>query len=136
MRTYETFYCRLLACLHLLIAIGAFVGGGALVIRSELMRVAAPVNYLVAGALLFGVVGLSNLLAGYLSARQGPGAEFVSMLSGFSLVGWMGVEIVLLRTLHSLQPAYLGLSVFIVLSSIWLWRTRHPRPFEFRQLVR
>jgi hypothetical protein len=131
MRAYETFYCRFLAILHFFIAISAFVGGGALVLWPDDLRTAAPLNYLLGGALLYGAVGLTNALAGYLAARVEGGVEFVSMLAGVSLVVWLCVEVALLRILHWLQPAYLGLSVFIVLSSVWLWRTRHPRPFDF-----
>ncbi|MBS1152637.1 MAG: hypothetical protein H6Q89_4335 [Myxococcaceae bacterium] len=132
MREYETLFCRFLAILHFAIALGAFVGGGALVLGPD---PGAPLPHLLAGFLLYGGVGLSNLIAGYFAARLEAGLEILSVIAGLSLEVWLCAEIVLLRTLHWLQPAYLGLSVFLVLSSIWIWRARHPRPFELGRAV-
>jgi hypothetical protein len=126
MRAYETIYCRCLAVLHFLIALGALLAGAALVVWPDALGAARSTTQLLAGAALYGPVGLTHLFAGYLSARREGGVEPVSMMAGLLLMVWLCAEVGLLRITHRLQPACLTLGVFLVLSSIWLWRTRHP----------
>ncbi len=131
MRAYETLYYRFLGLLHLTVAVSAFVAGTSLVVWQHRLQADSPLSSMLAGALLYGAVGLSNLFDSYVAARVEEGVELVSLVAGFSIVLWLRAEGALVQDLPWLQPASVAVGVFLVLSSGWLWRARHPRPSDF-----
>jgi hypothetical protein len=113
----------LVAVLCLLIGATAIGGGLSLVLYPDGSRTQLPLallrdspfeDYFVPGLLLVLVVGLGNALASLMVLRGHARARIALLLAGSVLVVWIVCEMVLLRTVHWLQIAYLALGVFIV----------------------
>jgi hypothetical protein len=105
-----------LAALCLVIGMTAIAGGVTLVARPdggllELPRAALDhtpfTSLLIPGLILLFVIGLGNLVAGLLVAADHPRGNPAAVLAGAALVGWIVVQMILLRTVDGLQVAYL-----------------------------
>jgi menaquinone-dependent protoporphyrinogen oxidase len=75
-------------------------------------------DFLVPGLLLFAVIGVGNTWAAWLHFRRSDYAGLGSLLGGGALVVWIVVQMILLRSFHVLQVAYLVLGLAIVSESI------------------
>jgi hypothetical protein len=81
--------------------------------------------FLLPGLILFGVVGLGNLVAAALEARRVARSELVVSVAGAALTGWIVMQLVMRGSLSWLQLIYFAVGVSTVAASIWLWRARH-----------
>ena len=117
---------HLLAAACLFVGITAIGGGAALVARPDGSLIQAPAGmlahspfdtFLVPGLLLLVVVGIGNAIAGYLIARDKPGAPFAALFAGASLFAWIVTEMILLREHHWLQLGYLAVAALILLET-------------------
>jgi hypothetical protein len=75
-------------------------------------------TFLIPGLLLLFVVGGSSLRAAFHVARDAPGANTAAVLAGGVLLIWIVVEMVLFRSVHWAQIAYLVVGSFIVLEAL------------------
>jgi menaquinone-dependent protoporphyrinogen oxidase len=117
----------LAVALCLAAGISALGGGAALVARPDGSAIGLPLwvlrhspfhDFLVPGILLLLVIGVGNTWAAYRHAIRDPFAGFVSFASGVALVVWIVVEMIMLRSMHNLQIAYLLLGTAIVAESL------------------
>jgi len=129
----DTLRWRLLAVLHFVIGAAALLGGGALVVWSNGKMLRLPVtllaqspftDFLLPGVILFGTVGVFNLIACYLALRRESGAELISFLAGGVLLIWVGIEAVIIDASSWLQLVSAALAVLVVLDAIWIRRSR------------
>ncbi len=126
MRAYEIHYCRFLALIHGLVALSGAGGCGVLAVAPDLLPSAVPWDHLRATVLLYGLVGVLNLLAAILVFRRDRGSEILSLVGGLTLMLWVGVQHVLVHSFEDLLPVFLGTATFLVVSAVWLFRTRRP----------
>lgn len=116
----------LLAALCLFVGLTAIGGGIMLVLHpdgsamnatTELLRHSPFSTFLIPGLLLLFVVGLSNAIAGVLvafNARLGP---YVALLAGAALLGWIVVQVIMVRPHHWLQLVYLATAILILIEA-------------------
>ncbi len=113
--------------LCMLAGLTAIGGGAALVARPDGSLVRLPLrvlahspfhDFLVPGLVLALVVGVSNTLSAILHLARRRAAPVASTAAGSTLVGWIVVEMILLRSAEPLQLAYLVLGLAIVRSSL------------------
>jgi len=102
------------------VALNALAGAGAL--AAGLMDLGATVSTrlpfhstLLAGLALAAVVGLPMAVAAYLAGKGSPRAAGAAMVAGALLVGWIAVQLAVIRTFSWLQPviALAGALVFL-----------------------
>ena len=126
--------------LQLLLAVGALAGGAALMLgpRGEILPL--PVDalagspfstYFVPGLVLLTVLGIGPIGVATLALRHARLAPMLTVLVGFALLAWLGVQIAIIgfATSPPLQPIYLvtGATIVVVGLSWWLTTSR-PRP--------
>jgi menaquinone-dependent protoporphyrinogen oxidase len=126
----------LLTALCLVTAVTAIGGGATLALRPDgsLMEASPAMlsfspfsSFLVPGLLLLIVIGFGNAFASFVVARRLRSAPYVAALAGAALFIWISVEMILLRTLHWLQFAYLAVAALILFEAwqLYLPRRRH-----------
>jgi hypothetical protein len=77
-------------------------------------------NYALPGLILIMVIGGSQALAAFALLRNKPGAYTFSLIAGILLLGWMGIQLLLIGPLYWLQFFILGTGLLIILVSIQL----------------
>ena len=82
-------------------------------------------RYLVPSLILMLVVGGGNLAASLLEARRVEHSELVASVAGASLMGWLLVDLVMMRSFSWVAWLYLGLALCTVAGAAWLWRVRN-----------
>lgn len=116
----------LLAAMCWFVALTALGGGLALVLRPDgslletppsLLRYSPFTSFLIPGVLLLVVIGAGSAIAGVLIARRSPLAPYAAFFAGSALFVWTVTEMVLLRTHHWLQIAYLSIAALILLEA-------------------
>lgn len=110
---------RLVLWLCLLTGVTAVAGGVSLLLATR------DPGYLIPGLILFGVVGVGNLVAAVLEARRFPKSELVASVAGATLIGWLVMQLVMMRTLNWLQLVYFVVGVSTVCGAVFLWKARH-----------
>ena len=137
MQPLDTIRWRFLAVIHFFIGVTAMVGGGALVVwwRGTMLQLPLTLldhspftDFLLPGLILYGVVGLHNLIAGFLMMRREPGAELISFSAGSALLIWIAVETAMVDASQWLQFGYGALALLVVLDAVWLRRMRGITP--------
>lgn len=81
-------------------------------------------DFLGPGLLLFGVVGLLNLVAAALALRRHRFGEIVAFGAGSSISIWIAVEFALLRAFSWLQVLYLAVGICTMTLAQGLWLRR------------
>lgn len=81
-------------------------------------------DFMIPGLILFGAVGLPNVIAAVMGAQRARRAEETMAFAGAMLTGWIVVEMILLRMAHWLQLSYLGVGVATLVLALVLWRER------------
>lgn len=89
-----------------------------------MLRYSPFLDFLVPGMLLFGAVGLLNLLSGWLALRRSRFGEVVAFAGGTSLSIWIVTQMALLRHFSWLQPLYLVVGILSMVLSLLLWNDR------------
>ncbi|MEO8551305.1 MAG: hypothetical protein ABI678_15085 [Kofleriaceae bacterium] len=126
----------LLATLCAAVALTAIAGGAALMLGPDgsLIHASRAVlehtpfgSFLVPGAILFVLVGMSNALAAAQILRHTPDANSTAVVAGVALFGWILGEMVMLRTIEPLQIGYLVVALAIVGAALRR-RARAPAP--------
>ncbi|WOO38894.1 hypothetical protein R2R35_10535 [Anaerocolumna sp. AGMB13020] len=110
-----------LAILHFFIGIGAIFGGtmgmiypdNPMGITNDLLKGSPFTNYFYPSLILFAVIGLGNLLAGFTVRFHSKYQGYISGVFGGALVIWIGVQVLIMRSVHPLHIIYfiLGLAV-------------------------
>jgi menaquinone-dependent protoporphyrinogen oxidase len=77
-------------------------------------------TFLVPGLLLFGLVGLVNLVAALLMLRRHPHEQHVLTVAGALTTGYIVSEMALLQMVHGLQLVYLLIGVCTAALGLWL----------------
>lgn len=121
---------RSLGILQLFIAIGAIGGGFGLITAPDGSNLGVPLDmlqhspfpdFLIPGWILLVVLGLGTLAAGLLTLRRLWHYPEVALVMGCILMGWIIIQVFLVRGIHWLHPTYLLLGVL----EAWLgWRLR------------
>lgn len=81
-------------------------------------------DFVIPGVLLLVCVGLLNTSAGVLTARRHRWGERLGVLAGAVMLGWITIEMMLLRTFHPLHVLYFGLGGATLLVGWTLLRRR------------
>ena len=100
------------------------VAGGA----SLLMGAGGFDRFLLPALMLVLWVGGGNLVAAVLEARRVEHSELVASVAGASLMGWLLIDLVVLRSFSWVQVLALALGLCTVFGSVWLWRARTSGP--------
>jgi menaquinone-dependent protoporphyrinogen oxidase len=105
----------------------AIAGGIALVARPDGTLLHIPTSalshspfstFLVPGLLLLFVIGVANVIAGWLVIRDRPNANAWAIAAGGTLLGWMVLEMVMLRSIHVLQLVFFAVSVVSIIEAL------------------
>jgi hypothetical protein len=126
---------RLAVTLEILLGVGAFFGGGLLILAPDGHLLGVPLtmlagtpfrSFLVPGTLLFTFVGVVPFVAAAITARRWAIAPLSAVAVGMILMGWITVEMVILAGPTSLFWAvYLVLGTVIAASGVvWLRQAR------------
>lgn len=115
--------------LHLLVALGAYPGGLAMMISPDgsLMGVEGIVDripfdsLLIPGILLFTVNGIGQTVAGIYSLRKHRLAPYISAVFGLGLIIWIFVETLMLQKIVLASILYLGIGVLQTGIAIYLF---------------
>jgi len=111
------------------IALSAIAGGTMLLITpdgssidlsSSFLQGTPFGNYALPGLILIMVIGGSHALATFALLRKTAGAYTFSIIAGLLLLGWMGIQILLIGPLYWLQFFILGAGLLIILVSLQL----------------
>lgn len=117
----------LLATICLATGVAAIGGGIALVASPDGALLRLPTStllhspfstFLIPGLLLLFVVGLGNVIAGWLVARDRLNANAWAFGGGAALLGWIVTEMAMLRTIHVLQLVFFGIAVVIMIDAL------------------
>ena len=113
---------KVAVALELLLAVGALTGGAILFFSSDGSAFGMPLSmlehsgfttFLVPGLILFVVNGLLPLLSALATLRRLPWASHGVVAVGVLRVGWITVQVALLRSFHALHGVYLLLGLVI-----------------------
>ena len=128
---------KVAVALELLLAGGALAGGAILFFSPDGSAFAMPLSmldhsgfttFLVPGLILFVVNGLFPLLSAVATLRRIPWASHSVVAVGVLLVGWITVQVALLRSFHPLHGAYLLLGFVIATLGVMIHRSPLRRP--------
>jgi hypothetical protein len=122
-----------LASLTGLLATTAFAGAVAL--GTGTMDLGGPVterlpfqSTVFGGVALALVVGVPMAAAAVRAAMGRPHAAELAMLAGVLLVGWIGVQLMVIRTFSWLQPAMVAAGLAVFAAGWWPHNRSTPRP--------
>ena len=105
-------------------------GGGLFDVPPALLDGTPFESFRLPGLLLFGLVGLSNLVAGLRLRRRQSSSEIAAFGAGGILTVWILTQMAMLVTAHWLQLLYLCIGVVTMLGGFWLWARLHLRGSE------
>lgn len=117
----------LLAAACLATGVTAIGGGIALVASPDGALLRMPTSallhspfstFLIPGLLLLFVIGLGNVIAGWLVIRDRLTANLWAFSGGAALLGWIVTEMAMLRTIHVLQLVFFGIAVVIMIDAL------------------
>lgn len=120
---------QLLGVLCLFTALTAMAGGIQLMtspfgpsgLNVSMLRHSPFFDYFAPGLLLFGAVGVLNLLSGLLALRRHRFGELVAFAGGSAITIWIASQMALLRTFSWLQAIYFAVGVSTMATALWLW---------------
>lgn len=126
----ETRPRRSLGILQIFIAVGAIGGGWGLISAPDGSNLGMPLSmlettpfpdFLIPGWILLTVVGLGTLAAGILTLSRLWRYPEAAVIMGCVLMGWIIIQVALIRAVHWLHPTYLILGAL----EAWLgWRLK------------
>lgn len=113
--------------LHAFVGLSALLGGGALAAwpSGKMLRLPVTVlegsgftDFLLPGLILYGAVGVMNLLATYCVARGEDGSEFISFIAAAALMLWLGVQTLTLNVSHPMQWVYAAIGILLLVDAV------------------
>ncbi|KAB2335202.1 hypothetical protein [Bacillus mesophilum] len=133
----KSFACYLLLSLHIFLAIGAFIGGGALLIFPDGSILSLPLeilqnspfqNYFLPGLILFSAFGIFPLITAIFLSSKKPIKAFeklsiyksmhwswnFSFYIGIMLIIWIMVQILIMQAVVFIHIFYILLGFFII----------------------
>ncbi|WP_080846857.1 hypothetical protein [Cytobacillus gottheilii] len=133
----KSFACYLLISLHIFLAIGAFIGGGALLISPDGAMLSLPIemlqnspfqNYFFPGVILFIAFGISPSITALLLSSDKPIKTLeklslfkakhcswnFSLYIGFMLIIWIIVQILIIQSASFIHFFYIFLGFIII----------------------
>ena len=124
--------------LEVLLGVGAVFGGGALLLAPDGHLLSMPISalsgspfsdYLIPGAILFSVLGVTPLLVAGLTWMRVAIAPLAAVAVGLALIGWIATEMVMLVGWGSLAwTFYLLLGAAIAGTGLWWWLRSRAAP--------
>ena len=118
--------------LQILIGIGAVVSGALLFIRPDgkYMQMSVDMlanspfrSFLIPGMILFGIIGVGNIISAVLSFKMHRIAGFAGLFFGFGLIVWLFVQVSLIGGGNWLQYLYFSLGILELLLGIAMRET-------------
>jgi hypothetical protein len=114
-----------LTILHFFIGMGALFGGAIgmiypnnpMGISNDLLKGSPFTNYFYPSLILFTIIGLGNVLAGFLVRLHLNYQGYVSGVFGGALVIWIAVQVFIMGSIHPLHVIYFILGVATVLGA-------------------
>jgi len=122
--------------LQILIGIGAVVSGALLVVGPDgkYMQMSVDMlanspfrSFLIPGIILFGLIGVGNIIAAVLSFKRHRIAGFAGLFFGFGLIIWLFVQVSLIGGGNWLQYLYFSLGILELLFGIAMRETERLR---------
>ncbi len=110
---------KILVGMHIFVGIGAISGGLAAIldplqplgVPSKVLQYSPFSSFLIPGLILFGVIGLGNMIAALLHLRRSHYSKQISFLIGIALVVWITVQCLMLQTIHFLHLLFFGIGL-------------------------
>lgn len=115
----------LLIVLLFLVSVSALVAGALLIIdrsgkllgmTTDILSHSSFQDFLVPGILLFCFIGISTMIVAIAVIRKARFYELYILMQGCVLVGWIGIQMVLIRTIHPMQICIALIGVWFVIS--------------------
>ena len=116
-----------------LLGLGALAGGIALVAKPDgsvmhfetsLLAGSPFSDFLVPGLILGGLFGIGSFVVAGLGLMHWRIAPFAAFVIGCGQMIWIAVELVIIRELSFLHPAFFGVGLVIAVASVfWGWPT-------------
>ena len=133
--------CYLLGSLQAVIGISAIAGGwtlftdptGAQMGFSTAQLAGSPFpNYLIPGLFLFLVNGVGSLIGATMSFRCQRHAGLTAMALGAIMMGWLGIQVMVIGAVHWLQPFMFGLGLLEAALGYLVYRRKTAVPPKVR----
>ena len=96
--------------------------------QQSLLRYSPFHSYLVPGIILFCAIGLLSSLVLWITLKKKPGYVWWIVAQGCILLGWIVVEVLVLRLLVWPHLLYGGAAVILVVAGVVLLRRQHSGP--------
>ncbi|MBU0927902.1 MAG: hypothetical protein KKA67_09140 [Spirochaetes bacterium] len=124
--------------LHLLVGVGGLAGGLAAVsdpvsplgVPTEMLKNSPFSDYLIPGIVLMAVIGMGNLVAGFLAISRFKHSGLTSGAMGAVLVGWIVIQCFMLRTVAALHVIFFFIGAAQGLLALALLYLRDSFPFS------
>ncbi len=119
-----------LLVLHVFVSLGALYGGGllslfpdgsALGTPLEMLRYTPFPDFRIPGLILFWVIGVGHMVAGIAIMRHPARAWLLTAVMGLVLMGWIVIQVLLIRGSHGVHFLYFGLGLVICGAGVSLW---------------
>ncbi len=130
---------RLMIILHFFVGIGGMVGGTAAlstphapmgIDAAEMLKHSPFNDFLIPGLLLFGVIGLGNVLCGILMLRTVKFQYQASGIAGGALMVWIIVQCIMLRAVVALHVIFFLIGALQAALSAHVLFQRNLFPFD------
>ena len=118
----------IIPALHWFVGVGAFAGGLAAVLNPESplgmstnnLKTGPFTNFLIPGLFLMIVIGLFNIIEGFLVVKKIKYHEVMSGGLGAVLIGWIVIQCIILRTINPLHIIYFIIGLIQGILAIFL----------------
>lgn len=130
---------KLMIILHFFVGIGAMAGGAAALLNpeapmglnaAETLQNSPFNNFLIPGLLLFGVIGVGNLFAGFMLLKKNKFEYYISGILGGGLMVWIVVQCIMIRAVVALHVIYFLIGVIQAGLCAWTLFKKNLFPFN------
>jgi hypothetical protein len=129
---------RILFVLHLLVGVGAMAGGFAAIsnpqnplgVPADLLKNSPFSDFLIPGILLFGVIGVGNVIAAVFVQRNPWYFPYISSVFGWALVIWIIVQCIMIRSVVFLHVLFFTIGAVQAAIAMLLLFRGHMFPFN------
>lgn len=101
-----------------------FPDGSALGTPLEMLRYTPFPDFRIPGLILFWIIGVGHMAAGVAIMRHSAKTWLLSATMGLVLMGWIIIQILLIRGFHGIHFLYFGLGLVIFGAAVSLWPQR------------
>lgn len=125
----------LITAVNALVAGALFVlepSGGRMGMSADYLRFSPFVDYLIPGIVLFTTLGCLPLYVAFVTLRKKSFAPMAVFVQGIILIGWIVIQVLMVRDLNVLHITMAGVGMALVLCGFRLLPTRPPDQPETR----